>query len=175
MAGSARSRTLDIPPAVEIVPIHTSPKRKRGNKLRPSLARRASVGLNHGRYNVPYYSGSVRATHPRARTSVLHPPYGLRLDPEESLSSVHPAETTRSCPRRPFSHSLKSSRQATRPEKYSTIPTNPWCACRGRSGTCARAGSVVARLGERRLAVTTKGDERKPPYPGANWVRQAGL
>jgi len=36
--------------AVEIVPIHTSPKRKRGNDLATSLALRVSVSLNREEY-----------------------------------------------------------------------------------------------------------------------------
>jgi len=39
--------------AVEIVPIHTSPKRKRGNDLATSLALRASVSLNREQYILP--------------------------------------------------------------------------------------------------------------------------
>jgi len=38
--------------AVEIVPIHTSPKRKRGNDLATSLALRVSVSLNREQYNL---------------------------------------------------------------------------------------------------------------------------
>ena len=39
-----------MPPAVEIVTIHTNPKRKRDNDLETSLTLRVSVDLNHGRY-----------------------------------------------------------------------------------------------------------------------------
>ena len=39
-----------ILPAVEIGPIHTNPKRKRGNDLRSSLTLRLSVSLNRGQY-----------------------------------------------------------------------------------------------------------------------------
>ena len=37
--------------AVEIVQIHTNPKRQRGNDLWPSLAHRVSISLNREQYN----------------------------------------------------------------------------------------------------------------------------
>jgi len=50
--------------AVEIVPIHTSPKRKRGNDLAISLALRVSVSLNREQYKsffvIVEHSDSVR-------------------------------------------------------------------------------------------------------------------
>ncbi len=42
----------DIPPPVKSDTSHTSPKRKRGNGLRPSLARRACVISGRERYNI---------------------------------------------------------------------------------------------------------------------------
>jgi hypothetical protein len=41
---------LTIPLAVETGPFHTSPTRKRGNTLAPSLARRAGIKFNRGQY-----------------------------------------------------------------------------------------------------------------------------
>jgi len=40
----------DILPAVEIVRIHSNPKRKRGNDLATSLTLRVTVSLNRGQY-----------------------------------------------------------------------------------------------------------------------------
>ena len=41
---------MTILSAVEIVPIHTNPKRKRGNDLATSLAIRVRVSLNREQY-----------------------------------------------------------------------------------------------------------------------------
>ena len=46
----SRGSVDDILPAIEIVTIHTNPKRKRGNDLPSSLTPRVSVNLNRGQY-----------------------------------------------------------------------------------------------------------------------------
>jgi len=54
----SRWSTAFILPAVEIVRIHTNPKRQRGNDLGPSLALRVSVSLNRGQYSAARSSNS---------------------------------------------------------------------------------------------------------------------
>ena len=64
----SRHIVLFILSAVEIVPIHTSPKRKRGNDLATSLALRVSVNLNREQYS------KFRSNHTHGGLSPPHPP-----------------------------------------------------------------------------------------------------